>query len=117
MSDSFREFVLDSLKEMGPVVCRAMFGGHGLSMDRRFFGILHKGRLYFKVSAASKKTYIDAGAEPFSPTRKQTLASFFEVPLEILENPPRLVEWAREAVHAASLPRGSNSREPRHRPH
>ncbi|MEC4670992.1 MAG: TfoX/Sxy family protein [Nitrospirota bacterium] len=48
--DSFKEFVLDQLAAMESVTCRAMFGGFGLYRQGVFFGILHKGRLYFKTN-------------------------------------------------------------------
>jgi DNA transformation protein and related proteins len=100
VEDSFRAFVLDQLKDVGAVRCKAMFGGHGLYQGDRFFGILFKGRLYFKVSEKSKTTYIEAGAHPFKPSKTQTLKSFYEVPSEIVEAPHRMVEWAREAILA-----------------
>ena len=46
--DSFKTFVLDQLQELNEVEARRMFGGHGLFQDETFFGIIHKGRLYFK---------------------------------------------------------------------
>ena len=48
-NDSFKEFVLDQLSQLGQVECRAMFGGHGLYHNEAFFGIISKGRLYFKT--------------------------------------------------------------------
>jgi len=48
--DSFKDYVVDQLRELGNVDCRAMFGGYGLYRSDNFFGILHKGRLYFKTN-------------------------------------------------------------------
>jgi len=42
-----------------------MFGGYGLRSGGVFFGIVHKGRLYFKVDDASRPDYQAAGSEPF----------------------------------------------------
>ena len=49
--DWFRDFVLDQLNELPGLTHRAMFGGYGLYCGRVFFGIVHKGRLYFKTTA------------------------------------------------------------------
>lgn len=100
---SFREFVLEQVRGLGVVLCRPMFGGHGLVHDKRFFGIIHKGRVYFKVSEATKGGYVAAGSEVFTPGKGRSLLSFYEVPSDIVEAPKRMVEWAREAVRAASV--------------
>ena len=100
--DSFKEFVLDQLAGMEPVTCRAMFGGFGLYCRDVFFGILHKGRLYFKTNDQTRPAYEEYGMKPFRPSDKQTLKNYYEVPLEILEEDDALVRWAREAVLTAS---------------
>src|SRR3990172_1070599 len=99
-ADSFQEFVLDQLRGLDGVVCRSMFGGHGLYQGEVFFGILHKGRLYFKTDAASRPVYLEQGMAPFQPNSKQTLKSYYEVPVEVMEAPDQLCEWARRAVQA-----------------
>ena len=47
--ESFKDFVLDQLQELAGVEARRMFGGCGLYRDEIFFGIVHRGRLYFKT--------------------------------------------------------------------
>lgn len=79
-----------------------MFGGHGLTHDGKFFGIVFKGRVYFKVSDDTKKDYAEAGSEVFTPAKGRNLTSFYEVPADIVEAPKRMVEWARDAVRAAA---------------
>ena len=36
--------------------------------------------------------------KPFRPNAKQTLKSYYQVPLEILEDAERLGEWAAQAI-------------------
>ena len=96
--DSFKDFVLDQLSELRGVNCRAMFGGHGLYRGEVFFGIIHKGRLYFKTNDTSRATYIKKGMKPFHPRPKQTLTSFYEVPVEITEDAEQLTAWAGAAA-------------------
>lgn len=96
--DSFREFVLEQLGEVRGVSCRAMFGGYGLYAGGKFFGIIFKGRLYFKVSEASRDRYTAEGMKPFRPSAKITLKSFYEVPADVLENTDEMTEWAATAI-------------------
>ena len=100
-SDSFKEFVLDQLRDLGGVTCRAMFGGYGLYSNGAFFGILYKGRLYFKTDATTALTYIEKGMKPFRPNTKQTLKTYFEVPVEMIEDSDLLVDWVKKAVQCS----------------
>jgi DNA transformation protein len=103
--DSFKEFVLDQLRDLGGVEARAMFGGHGLYSGDLFFGILHNGRLYFKTNASTAPAYIEKGMKPFRPNAKMTLKTYYEVPADILEEADQLVEWAKKAIHYRQLTR------------
>ena len=96
-SDGFKDFVLDQLADLHGLTCRAMFGGYGLYSGKTFFGIVHKSRLYFKVSPATVTLYQDQGMKPFKPNAKQTLKSFYEVPIDVIEDVEQLTHWAEQA--------------------
>lgn len=96
--NSFRDFVLDQLQRLDDVEARPMFGGFGLYQDETFFGIIHKGRAYFKIDDATVADYRKHKMKPFRPNPKQTLKSYYQVPLEILEDADRLWEWAGKAI-------------------
>ncbi len=96
--DSFKDFVLDQLTELRGVTCRAMFGGYGLYAGKIFFGILHKGRLYFKTTPSTLPAYRAKGMRPFRPNTKQTLKTYYEVPVGIIEDAEQLALWAEQAV-------------------
>lgn len=98
--DGFKDYVLDQLADLRVVTCRAMFGGYGLYQRGTFFGIIHKGRLYFKVTPNTVGLYKEQGMKPFRPNAKQTLKSFYEVPVDIIENSEHLAEWATEACQS-----------------
>lgn len=95
----FKDFILDQLADLRHFTTRAMFGGHGLYHGGKFFGIIHKGRLYFKVSPETVGRYTDQGMKPFSPTAKQTLKSFYEVPIDVMEDTEQVVAWALESAN------------------
>jgi DNA transformation protein len=94
--DSFRDFVSEQLGD--GVEIRAMFGGYGLYRDDRFFGIVFKGRLYFKTGPLSRKEYLRRGMKPFKPNARMTSKTYFEVPAEVLEDREMLRAWALDAA-------------------
>ena len=100
--ESFVAFVLDQLEGLDGVSARRMFGGHGLYCDDVFFGIIHDGRLYFRTDEASRAGYESCGMMPFRPNPKQTLKNYLEVPVDIIENPRALREWAARAAEAGA---------------
>ena len=96
--DSFKDFVLDQLTDLDNVECRAMFGGFGLYKDGIFFGIVYKGKFYLKTSEETRKKFEEKGMKPFRPNKKQTLKSYYEVPVEILESNRELIRWASQSA-------------------
>jgi DNA transformation protein len=96
--DTFKDFVLDQLDGIEGLRGRAMFGGFGLYSGEAFFAIVFKGRLYFKTGPGTRDRYIERGMKPFRPTAKQSLTSYYEVPLEIIEDAAHLTAWARAAA-------------------
>jgi len=100
-NDFFRDFVAEQLEGLSEISIRTMFGGYGIYRAKDFFGIIHKGRLYFKVSDKTKTSFTDAGMGPFKPSRKQTLKSFYEVPADVLESRSTITDWAEDAIKSA----------------
>lgn len=94
----FKDFVLDQLEELQGVTCRAMFGGYGLSHRKKFFGIIHRSRLYFKVRADTVREYEAQGMKPFRVTSKLTLKTYYEVPPDVLEDSESIIHWVKKSV-------------------
>lgn len=94
--DSFRDFVSEQLGD--GVEIRPMFGGYGLYRDDRFFGIVFKGRLYFRTGPRSRREYLRRGMKPFKPSARMTSKTYYEVPADILEDREAVRDWAREAA-------------------
>ena len=101
--DAFRDFVLDQLREIGLLECRAMFGGHGLYADGKFFGLIWQQQFYLQTSETTRKQYLLAGMSYFQPKPKQKLGAYYEVPADVVENSSELTRWAREAIEVASV--------------
>jgi DNA transformation protein and related proteins len=100
--DSFKDFVLDQLAELDDVEARRMFGGYGLYCDETFFGIIHQGRLYFKIDPSTVGEYRRRKMKPFRPNAKQTLKSYYQVPVEIIEDSDQLADWAAAAIRCGT---------------
>ena len=99
--DSFKDFVLDQLRELRGLEGRAMFGGCGLYAGEKIFGISFKGRLYFKTSDLTRATYVRRGMKSFRPNNKQKLNAYFEVPADVIEDAAQLETWAQAALDIA----------------
>jgi DNA transformation protein and related proteins len=98
---SFATFILDQLDELN-VTARKMFGGYGVYQGGICFALIAGGEtLFFKIDDESRAAYIERGMKPFSPNQKQTLVSYYEVPLDVIEDSEMLIEWARRAIKAA----------------
>lgn len=95
-SDSFRDFVSEQLGE--DVRIRPMFGGTGLYRGDVFFGIVFKGRLFFRTGPLSRKEYVARGMKPFKPSARMTSKTYYEVPADILEDRDALRVWALRAA-------------------
>jgi len=78
-----------------------MFGGYGLYCGSTFFGIVYRGKVYFKTSEESRRQYVDWGSEVFQANAKQTLKAYYEVPGERIEEALQFFELAEEAVDVA----------------
>ena len=95
ISPEFRDHVLDLLEPLGTVSARAMFGGAGIFLDGRMFALVSKDVLYFKVDDENRGDYEAAGMEQFGRM------PYFQVPIDVMEDPDAIGDWARGAYGAA----------------
>ena len=103
VSADYRDFVLEQLAGAGRVTPRAMFGGVGLYLDGLFFALIDDDTLYFKTADSNRSRYEKAESRPFCPDPREpgkTMA-YWQVPVEVLEDPDELAVWAREAMDVA----------------
>jgi DNA transformation protein len=102
-SASFVEFVLEQLAGLGAVTGKRMFGGVGLYCGGQFFGLIADGALYLRVDEHNRGDYLARGMPPFRPyrDRPEVSMSYYQAPVDVIEDPEGLVEWSRAAVRAA----------------
>ena len=98
----FLEFVVDQLSGLRSISSRRMFGGIGLYQATTFFAIIDEGRLYFVTDDATRSDYIERGMAPFQYAPGKFIATYYEVPVDVLEDDGALRDWARAAVAAQS---------------
>jgi DNA transformation protein len=96
----FLEFVLDQLAGLKAVTSKRMFGGIGLYQADTFFAIIDEGRLYFVTDETTREAYTSTGMKPFQYAPDKFIHTYYEVPVDILEDDGALCEWARAAVAA-----------------
>ncbi len=112
-SSEFVEYLLDSLRPLGDLRAKAMFGGYGLYADETFFAIVDEDVAYFRVSDGTRPSYEAAGSTPFSYLsrgQRRTLSSYWRVPGEVLDSAPQLQRWAKAAIQAQSERKNPRSR-------
>ena len=104
VSDEYLQFVLEQLHGLGNVTPRRMFGGVGLYQDQRFFAIITRDTLYFKVNDDNRRDYEVRGMGRFRPypNKPHLSMSYYEVPADVLEDADECAAWARRSVAAAA---------------
>lgn len=102
-NEALLDRVSDALREL-PFSSRRMFGGIGLYLDGRFFGIIDGGRLYFRTDDGSRPEYLRRGSAALQPKHRprgpRTVDRNFEVPADIRAESALLREWAVRAARA-----------------
>jgi DNA transformation protein len=104
VTDDYLQFVLEQLHGLGHIVARRMFGGVGLYHEARFFGIITRDILYFKVDDSNRPDFEARGMDRFRPYPNKPLLSmtYYEVPADILEDADECATWARKSVAIAA---------------
>jgi DNA transformation protein and related proteins len=118
VSSDYLNYVLEQLAGLDGVSTRRMFGGVGLYCDERFFGLIDDDTLYLRVNDDNRADYTRRGMGPFRPyaDRPGLSMTYYEIPADVLEDPPQLVSWARRSVAAAAAKAKAGARPPGARP-
>ena len=104
VSTGLRDHLLELLAPLGPVGSKRFFSGSGLVFEDTIFGFIMGDSVYLRVDDASRPKFRAAGAEPFAystKARRVTVEAYYELPLELLDEPEALCDWAREAIAVA----------------
>jgi DNA transformation protein len=99
-----RDFLIDLFSDFGPVTIRRMFSGFGVSADGINFALALRGGIYLRADEHSIPRFEAEGTKPFqyqTRTRTVTVASYWQLPERLYDDPHELSEWARVAFAAA----------------
>ena len=93
ISNEFLEFVLDQLSALA-VTHKKMFGGAGLYLEGKIFGLIADKTVFLKVDDSNRKQFLDEGCKQFKPfLDKKMLMPYHEIPPTVLEDSEILCEW------------------------
>jgi len=101
VSEEYLQFVLDQLAGLKGVSARRMFGGAGLYREGIMFGLIADDRAYLRVDDSNRLSFEEAGSGPFHPYGTQATMPYYEVPVDVLEDPGDFRLWAEKALAAA----------------
>lgn len=102
-SKGFIELLKNSMRDLGPVNVRRMFGGAGVYADGVMFGLIAEDTLYLKGDVETKRDFEAEGLCPFvyEGRGRKISMSYWRAPERLLDDPDELVVWARTALEAA----------------
>lgn len=102
-SDAFVELLKDSLRGLGPVSVRRMFGGAGVYADGVMFGLVADDTFYLKADDETKRAFEAEGLAAFAyESNGRTIAlSYWRIPERLLDDPDEMLSWARTALGVA----------------
>lgn len=103
-TDSFVEYTVELLEKLGAVQSRSMFGGWGLYLGGRMFGLIGGGQLFLKVDDVTRPDFQAAGCRPFVYEGMSTPVElgYWTPPADAADDAYALLPWARKAVDAAN---------------
>ena len=98
--DLFRQDIIQKLQGVPDLTSESVPDAIGLRSGDAFFGIIQRGRLFFKVDEESLPAYEEAGSGPLR-VKGGFLEAFYEVPFDIRDDALLLRQWANRSVIAA----------------
>jgi DNA transformation protein len=106
-NNELAQYYAEQLSGWARITTRPLFGAVALYRDHQVFAMAWKGSLYFKVDDASRPEYEAAGSQPLgyvADGNEHALKSYWEVPVDVIEEHEALLAWAQRAWRAALKP-------------
>lgn len=103
-TQALADHYVDQLSSWAKITTRPLFGAVALYRHDHVFAMVWHGGLYFKVDDDSRTKYEAAGSHALgyvSEGEEHALKSYWEVPVDIVEDHEQLQRWAERAYRAA----------------
>jgi DNA transformation protein len=99
-SAGYLEYVLEQMSLVQGVTTRPMFGARTLFYQGKAFGLVDDDRVFLKADDSNRAEFEAAQMPPFQPfpDKPEYKMSYYEVPIEVLEDREELAAWARKAI-------------------
>ena len=102
LNPSFRDFVLDQLAGLGAFETKNMFGGVALLHRGKAFAKIKHDKVWLKVNDSNRQDFIEQGMPQYTYGKGGSRKlSFFEIPVDVLEDADEFVAWAKESMAIA----------------
>ncbi len=108
VSPEYKAFLEELFEPLGPIKTKSMFGVDGvfasLPDGDLMFGLIARETLYLKVDDSNRADFEEENKRPFvfeSKTGKQDVASYYELPESLYDDPDAFVDWARKSFDVA----------------
>jgi DNA transformation protein and related proteins len=113
-SAGFIELLKDSMRGLGPVSVRRMFGGAGVYADGVMFALVADDTLYLKADDTTKDGFEAEGLAPFGyeGRTKRVDLPYWRAPERLFDDPDEMTEWVRTALGVARRAASARARKP-----
>jgi DNA transformation protein len=103
LSETFRDFVLDQLSQLGRFETKNMFGGVALLHEGKAFAKIKHDKVWLKVDDSNREDFESLGMKQYTYGKDGgRKLNFYETPVDVLEDADELVAWARESMRVAA---------------
>jgi DNA transformation protein len=99
-----RDFLIDLFASFRPVAIRRMFSGFGISVDGVNFALALRDAIFLRVDPSNVARFEAEGCAPFhyqTRAKTVTVASYWQLPERLYDDPDELAEWASASLAAA----------------
>jgi len=99
----FLEYLLELLEPSGGISSRRMFGGYAIRKNGFPIALIFDDEAYFKVDDSNRADYESMGSKPFTYEKggKTIIVSNWKLPIDIIENQEKLLEWADKSYQVS----------------
>ena len=101
-TEAYIDYIKELVTPFGKCEFKKMFGSIGIFKDGISFGGIMENVFRLKVDDSNRLDYEAYEMGPWQVPGKKMKMSYYEVPIEIMEDPKKLVSWMNTAFDVAA---------------